>query len=101
VRTANWVSTAGTELTDVSNAASIPVGALVTGPQGVGREVYVTAVNAAQGGHAVGPALGRADAAGVHVHPVQVPARLLGVLNLQRFVVSDIEFLCSRVAVRA
>jgi hypothetical protein len=26
------------------NAASIPVGALVTGPQGVGREVYVTAV---------------------------------------------------------
>jgi hypothetical protein len=34
VRTANWVSSAGTELTDVANAASIPVGALVTGPQG-------------------------------------------------------------------
>ncbi len=94
VRTANWVSTAGTELTSVSNAASIPVGALVTGPQGVGREVYVTAVNAAQGSVTLSAPLWGAPAQQEYTFTrFRYMLDFSGFLNLQRFVVSDIEFL--------
>jgi hypothetical protein len=94
VRTANWVSSAGTELTDVANAASIPVGALVTGPQGVGREVYVTAVNAAQGRITLSAPLWGAPAQQDYTFTrFKYLLDFSGFENLQRFVVSDIEFL--------
>jgi hypothetical protein len=93
-RTANWVSTAGTDLTGVSNAASVPVGALVTAPQGVGREVFVTAVNAAQGRITLSAPLWGAPAQQEYTFTrFRYLLDFSGFLNLQRFVVSDIEFL--------
>jgi hypothetical protein len=86
----------GTELTNVSNAASIPVGALVTGPQGVGREVYVTAVNAAQGSVTLSAPLWGAPTQQEYTFTrFRYLLDFSGFLNLQRFVVSDIEFLCA------
>jgi hypothetical protein len=95
-RTANWVASAGTELTGVANAASIPVGALVTGPQGVGREVYVTAVNAAQGRVTLSAPLWGAPTQQEYTFTrFRYLLDFSGFLNLQRFVVSDIEFLAA------
>jgi hypothetical protein len=94
VRSANWVSTSGTLLTGVANAASIPVGALVTAPQGVGREVYVTAIDAAQGRVSLSAPLWGAPAQQDYTFTrFKYLLDFSGFVNLQRFVVSDIEFL--------
>lgn len=96
VRTANWVDTDGTRLTGVSNAASIPVGALVTAPQGVGREVHVAAVNAAAGTITLSaPLWGAPTQQDYTFTRFKYLLDFSGFLNLQRFVVSDIEFLCA------
>jgi hypothetical protein len=95
-RTANWISTSGTELTNVSNAASIPVGALVTGPQGVGREVYVTGVDPAQGNVTLSaPLWGAPTQQDYTFTRFRYLLDFSGFENLQRFVVTDMEFLCA------
>jgi hypothetical protein len=95
-RTATWSAAAPTELSDVANAASIPVGALVTGPQGVGREVYVSAVNAAQGRVTLSAPLWGAPAQQEYTFTrFRYLLDFSGFVNLQRFVVSDMEFLCA------
>ncbi|MDG4647964.1 glycosyl hydrolase family 28-related protein [Roseibacterium sp. SDUM158017] len=95
-RTASWSSGAPLELSNVANAASIPVGALVTGAQGVGREVYVSAVNAAQGRVTLSAPLWGAPAQQDYGFTrFRYLLDFSGFLNLQRFVVSDIEFLCA------
>lgn len=96
LRTANWSAAAPLELTGVSNAASIPVGALVTAPQGVGREVYVTAVNAAQGRITLSaPFWGAPAQQDYTFRRFRYLFDFSGFLNLQRFVLSGIEFLCA------
>jgi hypothetical protein len=96
VRTATWSAAAPRELSGISNAASIPVGALLTGPQGVGREVYVTSVDAAQGSVVLSAPLWGAPAQQDYTFTrFKYLLDFSGFLNLQRFVVSDVEFLCA------
>ena len=95
-RTGTWSASDPRRITGLSNVADIPLGALVTAPQGVGREIYVTAKDVAGGRVTLsGALLRRAGDAGLHLHPVPVPARFHRLQNLQRFIVSDIEFLCA------
>lgn len=97
-RTATWSASDnnGRRLSGIANAADIPVGARVTGATGVGREVYVTSVNAEQGRVDLSAPLWGAPASQSYTFTRN--AYMLdfsGFLNLQRFVVSDIEFLCA------
>jgi hypothetical protein len=72
------------------------VGALVTGPQGVGREVYVTGSNAAQGKVTLSAPLWGAPTQQEYTFTrFRYLLDFSGFLNLQRFVVSDMEFLCA------
>ncbi len=94
-RSASWTSSAAFELSGVSNAASIKVGSLVTAPQGVGREVYVRAVNAAQSKVFLSAPLGRPPATQSYTFTrFKYMLDFVGFENLQRFIISDIEFLC-------
>ncbi len=85
-------------LTGVVNAANIAVGSLVTGV-GVGREIYVRAVNLALGTVTLNAPL--YDAAGTQVFTFQRFKYLLdfsGFTQLSKFSLSDIEFQCRGVA---
>ncbi|WP_224816016.1 glycosyl hydrolase family 28-related protein [Hasllibacter sp. MH4015] len=94
-RAGQWSASAPFEISGVSNAASIPVGSLVTGPQGVGREVYVRAVNAAQSKVFLSSPLVAPPASQTYTFTrFKYMLDFIGWQNLQRFVVSDIEFLC-------
>lgn len=94
-RSAGWSSSSSFELTGVSNAASIAVGSLVTAPQGVGREVYVRAVNAAQSKVYLSSPLCAAPANQTYTFTrFKYLLDFIGWQNLQRFIVSDVEFLC-------
>ncbi len=93
-RSATWSAANPRELTDVANVADIPVGALVTGPVGVGREIYVTAKNEAQGRVTLSSAFWGAPTSQTYTFTrFKYLLDFSGFLNLQRFVVSDIEFL--------
>ncbi len=79
-------------LTNVVNAASIPVGALVTG-NGVGREIYVTSVNEAA--QTVELNLPLFDAEGTQVFTFTRFKYMLdfsGYEKLSQFILDDIEF---------
>lgn len=94
-RSATWSASSAFELSNVSNAASIEVGSLVTAPQGVGREVYVRAVNAAQNKVFLSSPLGAPPANQTYTFTrFKFMLDFIGWQNLQRFIVSDIEFLC-------
>ncbi|HID68150.1 MAG TPA: right-handed parallel beta-helix repeat-containing protein, partial [Roseibacterium sp.] len=94
-RSASWSASSAFELTGVSNAASIPVGSLVTAPQGVGREVYVRAVNAAQNKVFLSSPLGAPPSNQTYTFTrFKYILDFIGWQNLQRFIISDIEFLC-------
>lgn len=94
-RSANWSASSSYELSGVANAASIPVGSLVTAPQGVGREVYVRAVNAAQSKVFLSSPLVAPPANQTYTFTrFKYMLDFIGWQNLQRFIVSDIEFLC-------
>ncbi|WP_227287602.1 MULTISPECIES: glycosyl hydrolase family 28-related protein [Paracoccaceae] len=94
--TGTWVVTKPSELSDVANVANIEIGSLVTAAQGVGREVYVSGKNVAAGKVFLS-------------NPLNVPPQsqtytfrrfkylldFIGFQNLQRFVISNIEFLCA------
>ncbi len=91
-----WNVSNPSELSNVSNVANIEIGSLVTAPQKVGREVYVSGKNVAAGKVFLSS-------------PLNVPPQtqtyefrrfkylldFIGFENLQRFVVSNVEFLCS------
>lgn len=97
-RTANWSASAsnGRRLTGISNAGDIAVGSLVTAAAGVGREVYVTSVNAAQGTVDLSsPLWGAPGNQSYTFTRFKYMLDFSGFLNLQRFVESDIEFLCA------
>ena len=49
-RNGTWSASDARRITGLSNVADIPVGALVTAGQGVGREIYVTSREVAGGG---------------------------------------------------
>ncbi|RLL65007.1 glycosyl hydrolase family 28-related protein [Paenirhodobacter hankyongi] len=82
-------------LTNVGNIANIPVGARVSGA-GVGREVYVRAVNVAAGSLTLSqPFFG---GSGTHSYTFTRYKYVLdfsGLAKLDRFNIDDIEFLCN------
>lgn len=85
-------------LTNVANVANIPVGSLVEGA-GVGREVYVAAVNVGQKTVTLSQAL--FDAVGTQTYTFKRFKYLLdfsGYSSLSQFVLDDIEFQCDGVA---
>ena len=92
---ASYAASAPMRLTGVVNAANIPVGALVSGA-GVGREVYVRAVNVAA--QTVDLSLPLSDAIGTQVFTFTRFRYLLdfsGFSTIQDFEISDVEFQCS------
>lgn len=95
-RTATWSDSAPFELTNVSNADSIPIGSLVTGAQGVGREIYVRDVNAAQNKVYLSSQLCKAPVSQSYTFTrFKYMLDFIGWQNLQRFIISDVEFLCA------
>lgn len=95
-RSASWSASSSFELSGVSNADTIEVGSLVTAPQGVGREVYVRAVNPAQNKVFLSSPLGAPPATQTYTFTrFKYMLDFIGWQNLQRFIVSDIEFLCA------
>ncbi|MGZ9812284.1 glycosyl hydrolase family 28-related protein [Pseudoroseicyclus sp. H15] len=84
-----------TQLTNVANVASIPVGSLVSG-NGVGREVYVTSVNASQNRLELSQPL--YDAEGTQSYEFRRFQYMLdfsGYDELSQFILSEIDFLCN------
>ncbi|MFM2356251.1 MAG: hypothetical protein RLZZ528_1987 [Pseudomonadota bacterium] len=87
-----------TQLTGVANAANVPVGALVTGA-GVGREVYVTAVNVAGGALTLSQPL--YDAAGTQVYTFtrfRYALDFSGFAQLERMTLDGIDIQCNGIA---
>lgn len=92
--TGNWDSNQPTRITNVANAANVPVGALVSGPTGVGREVYVTSVHVpTQQVHLSAPLHGAPNAQTYTFRRFKYALDFSGFANLQRFTLQDIEFL--------
>ena len=95
-RTGSWSAGFPNRIFGLTNVANIPIGALVTAAQGVGREIYVTSRDVAGG---------RVTLSGdLRAPPVSQTYNFRrfkylldfgGWLNLQRFIISDIEFLCA------
>lgn len=95
-RSGNWSASDPRRITGLSNVANIPIGALVTAPQGVGREIYVTARDVAGGRVTLSGALRAAPVTQSYTfRRFKYLLDFSGWLNLQRFIVSDIEFLCA------
>lgn len=89
-----WSSATPTELSNVANAALIPVGSLITG-DGVGREVYVRSKNVAAGKLEL--SLPLTDAPVSQTYTFRRFKYLLdfsGFASLKRFAIADVEFLC-------
>lgn len=100
VVTSQATYSAGTPLTltGVVNVANIPVGSLVTG-NGVGREVYVNAVNI--GAQTVTLSAELYDSVGTQVFTFRRYKYLLdfsGYADLSSFVIADVEFQCNGIA---
>ncbi len=84
-------------LTGVTNIAQIAVGSLVTGT-GVGREVYVTAVNVAAGTLTLSQPL--YDAVGTQSYTFtrfRYALDFSGMAQLNKFEITDLEFACNAV----
>ena len=93
-RQGNWSASDPRRITGLANVADIPLGALVSGVQGVGREIYVIAKDVAGGRITLSGAFHGAPVTQTYVfRRFKYLLDFLGWLNLQRFVVSDIEFL--------
>ncbi len=83
-----------TELSNVTNVASIPVGSLVTGT-GVGREIYVRSKDVGAGTIELSAPLYAAPASQTYTFErFKYLLDFSGFTSLTRFVLSDIEFLC-------
>lgn len=85
-------------LTGVANAANVPVGALVTGA-GVGREVYVTAVNAGAGTITLSqPLHGGAGTQVFTFTRFRYVLDFTGFVQLDKLNFDDVEFQCNGIA---
>lgn len=94
--TATWSASSPFLLSNVSNVANIAIGSLVTAAQGVGREVYVKATNVAAGTVTLSQSLGVPPTSqSYEFRRFKYLLDFKGFQNLQRFVISDIEFLCA------
>ena len=95
-RSATWSASSPRRLDNVNNAGAIEVGALVTAAQGVGREVYVRAVNAAQNRVFLSAPLSVPPSRQSYTFTrFKYALDFSGFENLQRFVIEDVEFLCA------
>lgn len=87
-----------TTLTNVANVANIPVGAHVTGA-GVGREVYVRAVNIGAGTVTLSqPLYGGSGTRTLTFRRYKYVLDFSGLDKLDRFNIDDVEFLCNGAA---
>ncbi len=85
-------------LTNVANAANVPVGALVEGT-GVGREVYVTSVNVGAGTIALSQPLFGAPASQTYsFRRFRYVLDFSGFSKLSKFTLTDVEIHCQGVA---
>ena len=92
--TCDFDSAEPVRLENVPNVATVPVGALVTGPVGVGREVYVKSVDVAnQVVHLSAPLWGAPGRQTYTFRRFKYALDFSGFANLQRFTLQDIEFL--------
>ena len=83
-----------TELSNVADIAAIPIGSLVTAPQGVGREIYVSGRNVAARKLYLSRPLWGAPASQTYTfRRFKYALDFSGFANLQRFTLQDIEFL--------
>lgn len=95
-RSGTWSVSDPRRITGLSNVANIPIGALVTASQGVGREIYVTSRDVAGGRVSLSAPLRAAPVTQSYTfRRFKYLLDFAGWLNLQRFIVSDIEFLCA------
>ena len=95
-RSGTWSASDPRRITGLANVANIPIGALVTAPQGVGREIYVTSRDVAGGRVTLSAALRAAPVTQSYsFRRFRYLLDFAGWLNLQRFIISDIEFLCA------
>lgn len=95
-RSGTWSASDPRRISGLTNVADIPVGALVTAPQGVGREIYVSSKDVAGGRVTLSASLSAAPVTQTYsFRRFQYLLDFSGWLNLQRFIVSDIEFLCA------
>ena len=82
------------ELSNVANIASIPVGSLVTGPRGVGREIYVAGKNVAAGKLRLSAPLWGAPGRQTYTfRRFKYALDFSGFAQLQRFTLKDVELL--------
>ncbi|MEO0343705.1 MAG: right-handed parallel beta-helix repeat-containing protein [Pseudomonadota bacterium] len=94
VKAARYVTSSAYKLTNISNAEDIAVGSLITG-SGVGREVYVTSVNAAAGEVSLNDALyGASGNQNYTFTRHKFAFDLSGFSKLQRFVISHVDLHC-------
>ena len=92
---ANYSAASPTTLSGVAAISQVPVGALVEG-NGVGREVYVRAVDVAAGTLELSQPLFAAPAQQTYTfRRFKYLLDFSGFTSLQRFVIDDVEFLCA------
>jgi hypothetical protein len=92
---ASYATSAPNTLTNVANIANIPVGARVSGT-GVGREVYVRAVNIGAGSLTLSqPFYGGSGTRTLTFTRHKYLLDFSGLSKLDRFNIDDIEFLCN------
>jgi hypothetical protein len=95
-RNGTWSAADPLRISGLSNVADIPLGALVTAPQGVGREIYVVAKDVAGGRVTLSAPFYGAPVTQTYTFTrFKYMLDFIGFLNLQRFIVSDVEFLCA------
>ncbi len=95
-RTGTWSASTPRQLDNVTNAGSVPVGALVTAAQGVGREIYVRDVDAVQNRVYLSSPLGVPPSSQSYTFTrFRYILDFSGFENLQRFALEGIEFLCA------
>lgn len=95
-RNATWSASAPDRLDNVTNAGAIPIGSLVTANQGVGREIYVRAINIAAGRVFLSSPLGVPPSNQSYTFTrFKYILDFSGFEQLQRFSISNVEFVCA------
>ena len=92
--TATYSTSQSAKLTGVTNIATIPIGARVTGT-GVGREVYVTSKDVAASTLTLSQPLTVAGTRSFTFNRYKYMLDFSGFTSLQKFEITDIEFLCN------
>ena len=95
-RSATWSASNADRLDNVTNAGSIKIGSLVTASQGVGREIYVRAINIAAGRVFLSSPLGSAVTTQTYTfRRFKYILDFSGFEQVQRFTLSGLEFVCA------